>query len=63
MLFFRKNKKTQEEVKNITIETAPEVPAKTPEELEAEKAAAKAAAKEKAIAAYREKRDLTVAKF
>ena len=63
MLFFRKNKKTQEEVKNIAIETAPEVPVKTPEELEAEKAAAKAAAKEKAIAAYREKRDLTVAKF
>ena len=49
MLFFKRNKKNQEEVKNIAIETAPEVPAKTPEELEAEKAAAKAAAKEKEI--------------
>ena len=44
-------------------EAAEPAPVKTPEELEAEKAAAKAAAKEKAIAEYRAKRDLTVARF
>ena len=63
MLFFKKNRKKQEEAKNIKVETAPEIPVKTLENLEAEKAAAKAAAKEKAIAEYRQKRDLTVAKF
>lgn len=69
MLFWRKNKKT-EPTTNMKAEAADSVPVKTPEELEAEKAAARAAreaekqaAKERAIAEYRQKRNLTVARF
>lgn len=55
-MFFRKRKE-----KNI--EAAESFPVKTAEELAAEKEAARQAAKEKAIAEYRKKRDLTVARF
>ena len=56
-MFFKKRRE------KAAAEAAESFPVKTAEELAAEKEAGRQAAKEKAIAEYRKKRDLTVARF